>query len=70
MKTLQNLAKALNPGKTKVRLFMTASSITCSPDYSVLQATKLMTKNGIKHIPVVKNDKVVGIFTTYGVTAY
>jgi CBS domain-containing protein len=64
------VAKALNPGKTKVRQFMTASPITCSPDYSVLQATKLMTKNGIKHIPVVKNDKVVGIFATYDVTAY
>jgi hypothetical protein len=29
-----------------------------------------MTRNGVKHIPVVKNDKVVGIFTTHDVTAY
>jgi CBS domain-containing protein/KaiC/GvpD/RAD55 family RecA-like ATPase len=64
------VAKALNPGKVRVKEFMTRSPITCSPDYSVLQATKLMTKGGIKHIPVVKNDKVVGIFTTYDVTAY
>jgi len=64
------VAKALNPGKVRVREFMTRSPITCSPDYSVLQATKLMTKNGVKHIPVVKNDKVVGIFTTHDVTAY
>jgi CBS domain-containing protein/KaiC/GvpD/RAD55 family RecA-like ATPase len=64
------VAKALNPGKVRVKEFMTKSPITCSPDYSVLQATKLMTKGGIKHIPVVKKDRVVGIFTTYDVTAY
>ena len=64
------VAKALNPGKTRVGQFMSASPITCSPDCSVLQATKLMIKNGIKHIPVVQNDKVVGIFTAYDVTAY
>jgi CBS domain-containing protein len=64
------VAKALNPGKVRAREFMTRSPITCSSDCSVLQATKLMTKNGVKHIPVVKNDKVVGIFTTYDVTAY
>jgi predicted transcriptional regulator/KaiC/GvpD/RAD55 family RecA-like ATPase len=64
------VAKALDPSKVRVREFMTRSPITCSPDCSVLQATKLMTKNGVKHIPVVKNAKVVGIFTTYDVTAY
>jgi CBS domain-containing protein len=64
------VAKALNPGKVRVREFMTKSPTTCSPDCSVLQATKLMTKNGVKHIPVVKNGKVVGIFTTHDVTAY
>jgi len=64
------VAKALNPGKVRVKEFMTRSPITCSPDYSVLQVTKLMTKHRIKHIPVVKNGKVVGIFTTYDVTFY
>ncbi len=64
------VAKALNPGKVRTKEFMTRSPITCSPDYSVLQVTKLMTKHGIKHIPVVKNGKVVGIFTTYDVTVF
>ncbi len=64
------VAKALNPGKVRAKEFMTRSPITCSPDYSVLQVTKLMTKHGIKHIPVVKNGKVVGIFTSYDVTVY
>ncbi len=64
------VAKALNPSKVRVKEFMTRSPITCSPDYSVLQVTKLMTKHGIKRIPVVKNGKVVGIFTSYDVTIY
>jgi len=64
------VAKALNPGKVRAKEFMTRSPITCSPDYSVLQVTKLMTKHGIKHIPVVKDGKVVGIFTTYDVTVF
>jgi CBS domain-containing protein len=64
------VAKALNPGKVTAKEFMTRSPITCSPDHSVLQVTKLMTKHGIKHIPVVKNSKVVGIFTTYDVTVF
>jgi len=64
------VAKALNPGKVKAGEFMTRSPITCSPDISVLQVTKLMTKHGIKHIPVVKNGKVVGIFTTYDVAVF
>ncbi len=64
------VAKSLDPGKVRAKEFMTRSPITCSPDTSVLQATKLMNKNSVKHIPVVQNDKIVGIFTTSDVTAY
>ncbi len=64
------VAKTLNPSKVRVREFMTRSPITCAPDCSVLQATKLMTKSGVKHVPVVRDDEVVGIFTTHDVTAY
>ncbi len=64
------VAKARNPSKVRAKEFMTRSPITCSPDYSVLQVTKLMTKHGIKHIPVVRNGEVVGIFTTYDVVAF
>jgi len=64
------LSKGLNPNKVKVKNFMTPSPITCSPEYSVLEAAKLMAKHGIKRIPVVKNGKVVGIFTSYDATVY
>jgi len=64
------VSKGLNPNKVKVKEFMTLSPVTCSPDDSVLQAAKIMAKYGIKRIPVVKNSKVVGIFTSYDVTVY
>jgi len=64
------VARALNPSEVKTKEFMTRSPITCSPDDSVLQVTKLMAKHGIKQIPVVKNGKVVGMFTTYDVKVF
>ncbi|RLI45673.1 CBS domain-containing protein [Candidatus Bathyarchaeota archaeon] len=64
------IAKGLDPSKVKVKEFMTASPITCSPDDSVLEAAKLMAKYGIKRVPVVENNRVVGIFTPYDITLY
>ena len=64
------ISKGLNPNEVKVREFMTPSPLTCPPDYSVLQAAKLMAKHGIKRIPVVENGEVVGVFTSYDVAVY
>ncbi len=64
------VAKGLNPNKVKVKEFMTSSPITCSPDNSVIEVAKLIVKHGIKRVPVIKNNKVVGIFTPYDITLY
>ena len=64
------VAKGVDPNKVKVKEFMTSSPITCSPDYSILEAAKLMAKYGIKRIPVVNNDKVIGILTPYDIVMY
>lgn len=64
------IAKGVDPNKVRVKEFMTPSPVTCPPGCSVLEAVKLMAKHGIKRIPVVENDKVVGIFTSYDVTLY
>ncbi|KPV63637.1 MAG: Zinc metalloprotease [Candidatus Bathyarchaeota archaeon BA2] len=64
------LSKGLDPSKVKVKDFMTPSPVACSPEYSVLEVAKIMAKHGIKRIPVVKNGKVVGVFTSYDVTVY
>jgi len=42
---------------------MTRKVITVSPDLEVLKAGATMTANRIKQLPVVRNDKVVGIIS-------
>ena len=42
---------------------MTRKVITVSPDLEVLKAGATMTANRVKQLPVVRNDKVVGIIS-------
>ena len=46
---------------TKVSDVMSRDVITASPDASVGDIASLLEKNGIKRVPIVKDDKVVGI---------
>ena len=47
----------------KVRNWMTSNPITVKPNTPVMEASKLMKEHGIRRLPVVKGDKVVGIVT-------
>ena len=46
-----------------VSTFMTHSVITTSLDQSVNECMIIMTRHHIRHLPVVDNDKVIGIVT-------
>lgn len=46
-----------------VQEIMTREVITASPDLEALQAGAIMTARRIKQLPVVQDDKVVGIIT-------
>lgn len=46
-----------------VEEIMTKNVITVSPDLEALKAGATMTANRIKQLPVVRNDKVVGIIS-------
>jgi acetoin utilization protein AcuB len=46
-----------------VRDWMTREVITISPDTSLAQAHKLMQEKGIRRLPVVDHDRIVGIIT-------
>ena len=46
-----------------VRTWMSTDPITISPKASMHDATKLMHEHEIRHLPVVKGDKLVGIVT-------
>lgn len=54
------VAKKL-PLDTKVSEIMSKPLITIDPDSSIREAARMMVKNGIRRLPVVKEDKLVGI---------
>ncbi len=61
------LRKVIVEGKdldeTKVREIMTEKVFMIEPDKTIDDAVKLMTEKKIKKLPVMENDKLVGIIT-------
>lgn len=47
--------------KTKVRNVMSTKVVCISPDASIIEAASLMEKNDVNRLPVVENEKLVGI---------
>ncbi|MDR3435802.1 CBS domain-containing protein [Telmatospirillum sp.] len=57
---------ALHNGKVdtlKVRDLMTSSVLVCKPDDSLETLMGVMTNKRVRHLPVVEDDKLVGIIT-------
>jgi CBS domain-containing protein len=52
-----------DPELTTVEEVMTKKVITIEPDKTIEDAVALMKENNIKKLPVVDNDKLVGIIT-------
>jgi CBS domain-containing protein len=48
---------------TKVSAIMTSPVITISPEATVSEAMAVMTRNRIRHLPVIEQDRIVGIVT-------
>ncbi|MBY6036223.1 CBS domain-containing protein [Fictibacillus nanhaiensis] len=51
------------PGSTKVTDIMSENLYTASPDMSVEDAASLMAEKQIRRLPVVENNKLVGILS-------
>ncbi|MEJ7694745.1 CBS domain-containing protein [Daejeonella sp.] len=49
--------------QTKIRDIMSANLITVSPSSSIDECMQLMTNNFIRHLPVLKDDQLVGIIS-------
>ena len=60
---IKAVANGREPDKTLIDTIMTKNVITVDPDKDIEDAAKLMTENKIKKLPVVDNDKLVGIIT-------
>lgn len=48
---------------TPVRDVISTEVVSITPEYSVEEALRLMTENRIRHLPVLEEEKVVGIIS-------
>jgi len=63
------VALQLDPGKTKIEQVMTCPVACCRLDTSLAECREVMTSKRIRHLPVVENNKLVGIVTSGDVLA-
>jgi CBS domain-containing protein len=57
------------PVSSKVREAMSPKLISIGPDDTIDQAANLMKRHGIKKLPVISYDKLIGIITSTDITA-
>jgi len=55
------LAAGKSAAKTRLKDVMTATPTTMSPDRTVIDALRLMWDGGFRHVPVIEDDKLVGV---------
>ncbi|MDN5276828.1 MAG: hypothetical protein PWR01_793 [Clostridiales bacterium] len=58
---VRNIASGGDPKTTPVRTVMTREVICASPTMEVEEAAELMAQHKIRRLPVVQNDKLVGM---------
>ena len=64
------VAEQRDPAATKLRDVMTAPVQTCRPETSLEECIAVMTARRIRHIPVLREDRLDGIITSGDVLAY
>ncbi|HEY9061650.1 MAG TPA: CBS domain-containing protein [Pseudobacteroides sp.] len=60
---VRNIAHGKSPSETPVKDVMTSQVTTISPDTDIDDATKIMSQNQIRRLPVVENNMLVGILS-------
>lgn len=53
----------LDPEKVPIKQIMTTNLVTIEPEDNILDAMNLMTKENLRHLPVINRDKLVGLLT-------
>ncbi|NJD77331.1 MAG: CBS domain-containing protein [Candidatus Methanoperedens sp.] len=64
------IAAGKDPEKTKVSEFMTEDPVTASPDMVICDATEIIGENGFRRVPVVENERLVGILSAADVAMH
>jgi len=62
--------RGLDVRKVKVRDVMSSPIISCSPETTISEAAGIMGKQGIRHLLVMKKEKLVGIIAAYDLVIY
>jgi len=62
------LAAGLEPGRTKVSDVMTKDPYSVPPTTTVGEAMELVTKRRFRHLPIVKNGKVLAVISSGDLT--
>ena len=57
------VAAGKDPSKTRVSEFMTENPVTARPDMEMEDVTKIMGEMGFRRIPIVENERTVGIIS-------
>jgi CBS domain-containing protein len=58
---MRAVADRIHSSEARVREWMTADPVTATPETSVEDAGRTMLENGFRHLPVVENERPVGI---------
>lgn len=58
---VRNVAHGTNPQSTPVRDVMTSQVTTATPDMDINDVSRMMAQSQIRRMPVVENNKLVGI---------
>ena len=58
---LQAAGDRVHPSEARVREWMTGEPVTASPEMSAGEAARIMLEHGFRHLPVVADERTVGI---------
>lgn len=57
------LAEGLDPDATTLADVMSRDMVTLMPDTSAVDALRLMSQVGIRHLPIIEQDRVIGMIS-------
>ncbi|BAB59803.1 hypothetical protein [Thermoplasma volcanium GSS1] len=58
------ISKDLNPKNVRVEEIMNSPIISITPDTPTFKVAEIMSKNGIRRLPVMEKNKLVGVVTS------
>jgi CBS domain-containing protein len=64
------VAQGLDPATTPVAEVMTTPVITCPPELSLDECAALMTRRGVRHVPVQVEGRLIGLVSIRDLMAY